>query len=407
MTEGVNGVMTSLSVVIPAYNEEEGIATIAHRVLAIRADLLKVGVDHLELLVIDDGSNDRTAEIVNGIKGVCLIRHLQNKGYGAALKTGFCQASGDLIGFLDADGTYPPEYFPQLCALVLDGTDLVIGSRMARATSQMPLTRRVGNLFFARLLTLVGRQRVTDSASGMRVFKREVLERIYPLPDGLNLTPVMSTRAIHEGIRMAETPIPYSERLGRSKLSVVQDGSIFLHSILWTALTYNPVRILGMLGLAGISIAALVLSGLVVARLSGITRLSPLGVAAVYTGLLSGVTGLSVFSLGITFNYLVSLFYKQPVRQGLFGRPVFKRPLDRHFGWVGLTGLGGGMALGVTSLFLSLQGWEIARVWLYLLVSAMLILMGVQLIIGWIVVRVLDELSQREIRARQDMQALN
>jgi len=206
---------------------------------------------------------------------------------------------------------------------------------------------------------------------------------------------------------MAETPIPYSERLGRSKLSVVQDGSIFLHSILWTALTYNPVRILGMLGLAGISIAALVLSGLVVARLSGITRLSPLGVAAVYTGLLSGVTGLSVFSLGITFNYLVSLFYKQPVRQGLFGRPVFKRPLDRHFGWVGLTGLGGGMALGVTSLFLSLQGWEIARVWLYLLVSAMLILMGVQLIIGWIVVRVLDELSQREIRARQDMQALN
>jgi glycosyltransferase involved in cell wall biosynthesis len=399
--------MTSLSVVIPAYNEEEGISTIAHRVLAIRADLLKVGIDHLELLVIDDGSNDRTADIASSIEGVYLIRHQQNKGYGAALKTGFCQASGDLIGFLDADGTYPPEYFPQLCQLALNGTDLVIGSRMARATSQMPITRRIGNLFFAGLLSLVGRQRVTDSASGMRVFKREVLERIYPLPDGLNLTPVMSTRAIHEGIRMAETPIPYSERLGRSKLSIIRDGSIFLHSILWTALTYNPVRILGMLGLVGISIAVLVLFGLVVARLSGITRLSPLGVAAVFTGVVSSVTGLSVFSLGITFNYLVSLFYKQPVHQGFFGRRFFKRPLDRHFGWVGLIGLGGGMVLGVTSLLLSLQGWEIARVWLYLLVSAMLILMGVQLIVTWIVVRVLDELSQREIRTHQDMQTFN
>jgi hypothetical protein len=72
-----------------------------------------------------------------------------------------------------------------------------------------------------------------------------VLARIYPLPDGLNLTPVMSTRAVHEGIQMAEVPIPYSERLGRSKLSVVHDGSLFLRSMVWTVLSYNPVRILG------------------------------------------------------------------------------------------------------------------------------------------------------------------
>jgi hypothetical protein len=395
--------MTTLSIVIPAYNEEEGIAKIAQRVLAIRPELTLVGVNELELLVVDDGSRDRTADIAGGIEGVRLIRHLQNRGYGAALKTGFGRAKGELIGFLDADGTYPPEYFPQLCRLALNGSELVIGSRMAGADSQMPVTRRLGNVMFANLLSLVGRQRVTDSASGMRIFRREVLERIYPLPDGLNLTPVMSTRAIHEGIKMAETPIPYSERLGRSKLSVVRDGSVFLHSILWTALTYNPVRILGLLGLGGVAVAVLALLGLVVARLNGITTLGPWGVTVVFTALVAGVTGISIFSLGVTFNYLVSLFYKRPVRQGLFGRPLFKVPLDRHFGWMGLVGLGIGLTLGGTSLALGLMGWEIPRLWLYLLGSAMVILMSVRLMIDWILVRVLDELSQREIRTKDDM----
>jgi hypothetical protein len=202
---------------------------------------------------------------------------------------------------------------------------------------------------------------------------------------------------------MAETPIPYSERLGRSKLSVVRDGSVFLHSILWTALTYNPVRILGLLGLGGVALAALALLGLVVARLNGVTTLGPWGVATVFTALVFGMTGISIFSLGVTFNYLVSLFYKQPVRQGLFGRPLFKIPLDRHFGWMGLTGLGIGLTLGATSLALGLMGWDIARLWLYLLGSAMVILMSVRLMIDWILVRVLDELSQREMRTRDDM----
>lgn len=396
--------MTTLSVVIPAYNEEDGIADIAHRVLAIRPELAAVGVNNLELLVVDDGSSDKTADIVCSIEGTRLIRHPVNKGYGAALKTGFGQAKGELIGFLDADGTYPPEFFPHLCKFALNGTDLVIGSRMAGAESKMPFTRRVGNMFFATLLSLVGHQRVTDSASGMRVFKREVLERIYPLPDGLNLTPVMSTRAIHEGIKITESPIPYSERLGRSKLSVVRDGSIFLRSIIWTALTYNPVRILGFLGLAGIFVAFLVLIGLVAARLSGVTTLTPFGVASVFTALVTGLTGISIFSLGITFNYLVSLFYKQPIRQGLFGRPIFKTSLDQQFGWMGLLSMFGGLILGLGSLFLGIRGWEIARIWLYLLGGAMLTLIGVQLVINWILLRVLDELSQRELTVAKELQ---
>ena len=395
--------MTLLSIVIPAYNEEKGIAEIACRVLSIEADLKNAGVDQLELLIVDDGSKDRTVEVASKIAGVNLICHSRNKGYGAALKTGFSKARGELIGFLDADGTYPPEYFPQLCRAALNGADLVIGSRMAGADSKMPLTRRVGNFFFANLLTLLSRQKVSDSASGMRVFKREILEQIYPLPDGLNLTPVMSTRALHEGINIGEVPIPYSERVGRSKLSVIRDGRIFLQSMLWTVLSYNPVRIFGMIGSIGIGIAALVFLGFVIARLQGVTSLGAWGVVALFLALISSIAGTNIFALGVTFNYLVSLFYKKPIRQGLFGKPIFKSPLDKHFGWMGMIAVVLGLAIALVSLALGVQGWNIERLWFYLLGSAMLFLAGIQLIVYWLLLRILEELSIREFLTKQDM----
>lgn len=401
--------MINLSIVIPAYNEESGIQDIVERVLSTSNDLAAVDVRLLELIVVDDCSRDLTAQITSDMAEKCeqlrLIRHSKNKGYGGALKTGFSQARGDLIGFLDADGTYPPEYFPQLCQAAMNGKDLVVGSRMAGATSEMPVTRRVGNLFFAGLLSLLGRQHITDSASGMRVFKRSVLERIYPLPDGLNLTPVMSTRAIHEGIPMAEVPIPYSERVGRSKLSVVRDGSIFLQSMVWTVMSYNPVRIFGIIGLIGLGLAAFLIGGLVVTRLSGVTTIGPWGVAALYAALVFAQAGISIFALGVTFNYLVSMFYKRPIRQGLFGKPIFSRSIDHHFGWAGLVAAFVGLLLAGASLVLGIRGWEIARLWLYLLGSSMLILTGMQLVVYWILLRVLDELSQRDNLVERDMVA--
>jgi glycosyltransferase involved in cell wall biosynthesis len=396
--------MTVLSVVIPAYNEENGIAEIATRVLAIEPALKQAGVERLELLVVDDGSKDRTVEVATSIPGVSLIRHSKNKGYGAALKTGFSRASGDLIGFLDADGTYPPEFFPQLCQSAMNGSDLVIGSRMAGAESRMPLTRRIGNFFFATLLTILGRQKVTDSASGMRVFKREILQHVYPLPDGLNLTPVMSTRALHEGVKIVEVPIPYSERVGRSKLSVIRDGRIFLQSMIWTALSYNPVRILGLLGLMGVGIAGLIFLGLVIARLNDVTTLGSLGVASLFIALISGVAGVNVFALGITFNYLVSLFYKKPIRQGLFGKPIFETPLDQHFGWMGIIAVVVSLAIGGVSLTLGAQGWAIERLWFYMLASAMGFLIGIQLVVYWVLLRILEELSQRDALTKQDLE---
>lgn len=392
-----------LSIIIPAYNEEDGIASIVERVLSI-GPTLRATETALELIVVDDGSRDRTAEIAGQYPDVRLIRHQTNHGYGAALKTGFAHAKGAWLGFLDADGTYPPEHFPDLLSAARDEeADLVIGSRMSGTDSQMPRSRRIGNLFFARLVSLIGNQQISDSASGMRIIHREMLPRLYPLPDGLNFTPVMSTRAIHEELKMIEVPIPYAERMGRSKLTIVGDGTRFLQSIVWTALQYNPVRMLGAVGATLGALALLIGLALVLVRLQGITELGTWGTVAVFASLVMAVSGVSIFTLGATFNYLVSLFHRQPVRQGLFGRPIFDPPLERHFGWLGLLAMLAGLLAGGISLGFGFAGWPVSRLWLYLLGSAMLMLVGLQLMISWVVMRVLEGLQQREMLVVADL----
>jgi glycosyltransferase involved in cell wall biosynthesis len=391
-----------LSIVIPAYNEEDGIDAIIQRVLAVGPDLSKSGID-MELIIVDDGSKDRTAEMVKTCDGVLLIRHPINKGYGAALKTGFQGGRGELLAFLDADGTYPPEYFPELCQAALGGADLVVGSRRSGASSEMPVVRRIGNMIWASLVSLLSGQRVNDPASGMRVLRAAALERLYPLPDGLNFTPVMSTRAVHEGLRVVEIPIPYKERLGRSKLNVVRDGLRFLQTILWTAMNYNPVRILGGLGavcMAAAAWLALIILGL---RFAGTTSLSSFGVGILFAALILAFAGVDLFALGVTFNYLVSLFHKRPVRKGLFGKPVFKKPLEQQFWWMGLGLMMVGAILGLISFLLGFQGWPVERLWFYLLTSSMLVLLGLQLFTFWIIVQVLDELNRRETDIQNDL----
>jgi glycosyltransferase involved in cell wall biosynthesis len=396
--------MTTLSVVIPALNEEDGIQDIMARVLSTRSDLKEVNVQDLELIVVDDGSTDRTAELVTATDGVRLIRHVTNSGYGAALKTGFAAARGEWVGFLDADGTYPPEYYPALCQAAQEqDADIVVGSRMAGTDSEMPPVRRLGNLIFARLVSVISAQRITDSASGMRVFRKSILERIYPLPDGLNLTPVMSIRALHEQLKMIEVPIPYSERVGRSKLNAVGDGLVFAQSIVWTALHYNPVRPLGLVGIVALGLAALIGLGLVVARLQGVTTVGPLGAFALFAALVLGVAGVSILALGISFNYFVALFHKEPVRQGLFGRAVLIKKLERHLGWVGLGALALGLVLALVSLALGMQGWPVSRLWIYYLASASLSLVGLQLMLAWVQMQVLDALKARDNLIADDM----
>jgi hypothetical protein len=213
----------------------------------------------------------------------------------------------------------------------------------------------------------------------------------------------MSTRAVHEGVRLSEIPIPYTERVGRSKLSVVEDGIRFLRTIIWTALNYNPVRILGGVGVGLFAIGALIATVLTGMRLAGITTLRPWGVGAAFLAVVLGIAGVDIFALGVTFNYLVSLFHKRPVRQGLFGEPIFKTPLDRQFWWMGLLAILAGLAFGAASLALGLGGWPVERLWLYLLAGTMLVLVGTQLVIFWVVVRVLEELSQRDVLVDADL----
>jgi hypothetical protein len=212
----------------------------------------------------------------------------------------------------------------------------------------------------------------------------------------------MTTRALHERLALVEVPIRYSERLGDSKLSVLHDGRRFLTTILWTALGYNPARVLGLLGLLCLAVAAVLGLGLVGMRAAGVQSLGVAGVFAAFSTLFLGVAGVSILNLGITFNYLVALFHRRPVRQGLFGRPVWPG-LDRHFGLLGLAAMAAGALLAVGGLALGLGGWDITRTWLWLLGSALAGLVGLQLGISWVLMRVLEDLSVREEQVASDL----
>jgi hypothetical protein len=154
-----------------------------------------------------------------------------------------------------------------------------------------------------------------------------------------------------------------------------------------------------------IALSVVIFAVLVGMRIAGITTLGPWGVASTFAAVGLALTGVNLFAVGVTFNYLVSLFHKRPVRQGLFGKPIFKRPLERQFWWMGLLSAVAGLALSVTSLVLSFSGWQIERLWLYLLGGTGLFLLGIELGVFWIIVGVLDELKQREIRVRADMES--
>ncbi|MBI5653984.1 MAG: glycosyltransferase [Chloroflexi bacterium] len=395
--------MTTLSVIIPAFNEEEGIERVITRVLAVRDALTRMNVA-LEFIIVDDGSRDQTATRIAKYPQVRLVRHLKNRGYGAAIKTGFRNATGEFLAFLDADATYPPENLPDLVRAALDQNgDMIVASRMSGAKSQMPLVRRVGNLGYATLLSLIGNMTVRDTTSGMRVIRRAKLESLYPLPDGLEFTPAMSTRALHENLNVIEVAVPYSERVGRSKLSVLRDGFRFANAIVWTALAYNPVRILGLFSLALFALAGLIALYVIALRVGGTTTLNAWQLFLIFGAVLAAITGISLFSLGAMFNYLVALFHKKPVRQGLFGKPVFDPPLETHFGWIGIVSALIGTGIGIVALVLSLQGWSVERLWLYFLFAASFVIIGLQLSIAWIVMRVLDELARRDASAQRDL----
>ena len=233
-----------LSIVIPALDEEEAIGATIERCLAARESIVAESpVSEVEVIVVSDGSTDRTEEIARRYQAVTVLGFDRNRGYGAAIKSGFAAARGDWVGFLDADGTCDPAFFATLCrALDAQQADVALGSRMGPG-SAMPRVRAIGNAVFALLLGALSRQRIRDTASGMRVLRKAVLPDLDPLPDGLHYTPAMTARALLEGkLVLIEVPMPYAERIGDSKLSVARDGLRFLVSIVRAAAIYRPAR---------------------------------------------------------------------------------------------------------------------------------------------------------------------
>ncbi|MBI3551235.1 MAG: glycosyltransferase family 2 protein [Elusimicrobia bacterium] len=241
----------TFSIVIPAFNEEDAIAETLKRCLVARSALCRqAGLSKVEVIVVDDGSVDKTREIASQFKDAKLVVHPINRGYGRALMTGFETAAGDYLGFLDADGTCDPEAFaPLLKALHDGGADMAVGNRL-HSGSKMPVVRELGNRFYAVVISWLSGVAVADTASGMRVFKKELLPRLSPLPSGLHFTPAMTARAACMGAKIVEAPIPYAERQGQSKLNVVADGLRFLSVILGIIFAYYPLRIFGPLGIA-------------------------------------------------------------------------------------------------------------------------------------------------------------
>ncbi len=251
-----------LGIVIPAFNEEGAIQAIIERTLEAREHICAASpVQDVEVVVVSDGSTDQTVEIARRFANrVRLVILPNNRGYGAAIKTGWSQTDADLLGFLDADGTCDPRFFAVLCSrLVETNADVVLGCRLNQE-SRMPLLRRVGNFIFAILLSTLSSSRVRDTASGMRVVRRQAISKLYPLPDGLHFTPAMSARAmLSPSLLIEELDMPYRERVGQSKLRVWRDGILFLRVIVEAAFLYRPSRLLGAFSLLAFLCAGLLM----------------------------------------------------------------------------------------------------------------------------------------------------
>ena len=215
----------------------------------------------------------------------------------------------------------------------------------------------------------------------------------------------MSTRALHENVRMVELPIPYKERSGRSKLSVVHDGLRFFKSIVWTALTYNPVRIFGGVG------AALLLLGLLVGGLPLLAHLagnqSDWPFPRFFGALVLVVAGITLYTTGTSFSYIVALFHKRPIRQGLLGPRGNGRKIEKHYWWLGLLAIWrrgpvcGGGAVQPDRPPSNGASWFVP------VASALMVLTGVQLVSAWGLARVLGELSLRDGLVAQDLDVSN
>lgn len=225
----------TLSIIIPCYNEEAAIAFVLNRYLEFKKESLQRGVfPDVELIVVDDKSTDRSAELVRQHPAGAELLILEVKrGYGGAIKEGIQKARGELIAFYDMDATYDPfDLFPMYDSMISAKASVASGDRLSLMT-EMGWVRRLGNRFYVVMTSLLFRRSVNDCCTGLRLFDRaHAQEFIQYLPDTLDFTLAMTIHLFQRRVSVVETPITYRERLGESKLDVFRDGVRFLLTIL-------------------------------------------------------------------------------------------------------------------------------------------------------------------------------
>ncbi|OQZ03639.1 MAG: hypothetical protein B6D34_06880 [Candidatus Brocadia sp. UTAMX1] len=260
--------MEEASIIIPAYNEKEGI----FQVIESLRSLKKRCGNHWEIIVVDDGSTDGTSEMIRDIQDIVLIRHPFNRGYGAAIKTGIRHARYNTLVISDADGTYSIEDIPRLLAL-LPKSEMVVGARKNKDTN-IPYVRRPAKWILNKLANFLSGTKIPDLNSGLRAMKKDIVMKFcHLLPDGFSFTTTITLAMLTNDYAVEFIPIEYHLRLGRSKIRPVRDTLNFIQLIIRTVLYFDPLKIFLPISafFFASSIAVLVLSYLFTPKVMDIT----------------------------------------------------------------------------------------------------------------------------------------